>query len=152
MFVFSLSVIELAQRFDVCRSPEALMEEYQDYQLSPASELPEFVTEDTRLDTFWFGMGSMKLPTGKARFENLAALAIAVLCLPHSNADPERCFSILRKIQTDQRGNLGLHSVNSLMSVKFNMDIECFRYSPGQNVLLKAKSACTDYLKGKEKV
>ena len=27
------------------------MEEYQDYQLSPASELQEFVTEDTRLDT-----------------------------------------------------------------------------------------------------
>ena len=47
MFVFSLSVIELTQRFGVCRSPEALMEDYQDYQLSPASELPEFVTEDT---------------------------------------------------------------------------------------------------------
>ena len=34
MFVFSLSVIELAQRFGVCRSPEALLEEYQDYSAS----------------------------------------------------------------------------------------------------------------------
>ena len=94
----------------------------------------------------------MKLPKGKARFENLAALAIAVLCLPHSNADPERYLSILRKIQTDQKGNLGLHSVNSSMSAKLNMNIECFRCSPGQSVLLKAKSVCTDYLKVKEKV
>ena len=97
-------------------------------------------------------MGIMKLSTGNARFENLTALAIAVLCLHHSIANPERCFSNLRKIQTDQRGNLGLHSVNYLLSVKFSMDIECFRNSPGQNVLLKAKSECTDYLKGKEKV
>ena len=97
-------------------------------------------------------MGSMKLSTGNARFEKLAALATAVLCLHHSIANPERCFSNLRKNQTDQRGNLGLHSVNYLLSVKFSMDIERLRYSPGQNVLLKAKSACTDYLNGKEKV
>ena len=54
MFVLSISVIELSQRFGVCRSPDALTEEYQDYQLSPESELPKFVIEDTRLDTFSF--------------------------------------------------------------------------------------------------
>ena len=64
----------------------------------------------------------MTLPTGKLRFHRLSTVAIAALSLPHSNADPERCFSILRKIQTDQRGNLCQKTINSLLSVKFNMD------------------------------
>ena len=140
-FLF-FSVVALAQRFDTNADPESLMEECLDYQLAPASELPTF-DEATRLDSFWFAMGDVKLPTGKLRFRSLSSVAIAALSLPHSNADPERCFSILRKIQTDQRGNLCEKTINSLLTLKFNMDLECFKYSPGTDVLRKAKTACS---------
>ena len=123
-----------------------------DYQLSPTTELPQFNPEETRIDTYWFDMGRLMLPTGKLRFNRLSSLALAALSLPHSNADPERCFSMLRKIQTDQRGNLGLKSINSLLSFEFNMDCECFTYNPGQGVRRKAKTACIDYMYLKEKV
>ena len=94
-------------------------------------------------------MGDVDLPTGKKRFARLSTVAVAALSLPHSNADPERCFSMLRKIQTDQRGNLCQKTVNSLLSVKFNMDCECFNYNPEDDVLKKAKTACGDYQKDK---
>ena len=139
--IFFFPVVELAKRFDVCTSPEDLMEEY--YQLAPVSDLPTFKSQETRLDTYWFNMAMKKLPTGKLQFH----VTLAVLSLPHSNADPERCFSVLRKIQTDQRANLGLSTVNCLFSVKFNMDCECYTYKPTQDFLKKAKSACSDYLK-----
>ena len=143
----TIPVVALAQRFDVCKSTEELMEEYQDYQLAPASELPSFNPDVTRIDSFWFDMQMTKLPTGKYHFRNLVSVALTALSLPHSNADPERCFSILRKIQTDQRGNLGLQTINSLLSVKFNMDCDCYSYIPEQDVIKKAKSACSDYTK-----
>ena len=42
IFFPSSSVVKLAQQYDVCSSLEQLMEEYQDYQLAPAFELPTF--------------------------------------------------------------------------------------------------------------
>ncbi|KAH3725418.1 hypothetical protein DPMN_051251 [Dreissena polymorpha] len=53
------------------------------------------------LDPFWAGKGEMKTPLQKPRFPQLFQLAIAAMTLPHSNADPERCFSVLKKIQLD---------------------------------------------------
>ena len=50
--------------------------------------------------------------------------AIACTYVHSSNSDSERGFSILRKIQTDQRPTLKLSTLISLMSVKFNSE-EC---------------------------
>lgn len=66
------------------------MEEYQDYQLASASELPSFNPDRTRVDYHWFKMEIVKLSTGKHHIKNLPSVALAMFSLPHSNADPER--------------------------------------------------------------
>ena len=57
-----------------------------------------------------------------SREDNVAGL----LCIPSSNADAERGFSILRKIHTDERASLSHFSLVSLMSLKFNNTSCCF--------------------------
>ncbi len=67
----------------------------------------------------------MKTLLGEYRFPKLAKLMAGLLSIPCSNADSERGFSILRKIHTDQRSNLDLSTLISLMSIKYNCDDCC---------------------------
>ena len=48
----------------------------------------------------------MKIFDGELRFPTLVRLMVGPLLIPSSNADSERGFSMLRKIQTDQRPTL----------------------------------------------
>lgn len=62
-----------------------------------------------RVDILQWYIGHMKQPgsSGK-RFEHLTRIAEAVLVIPHSNAEEEGLFSIVRKNKTDSRSCLGL--------------------------------------------
>ena len=48
----------------------------------------------------------MKTPLGVIRFPLMATMMAFLLPLPHSNADVERLFSILRKVHTEARHSL----------------------------------------------
>ena len=51
-----------------------------------------------RVDVLWWHIASLKLPgTSVKRFKHLTKLAEIVLVIPHSNAEEERPFSIVRK-------------------------------------------------------
>jgi hypothetical protein len=58
----------LATRFSIVADDEIehLVEEFQDYQLSPAGDLPA-VTSDSPVDTFWDEMGHKKTFVGADR-------------------------------------------------------------------------------------
>ena len=76
-------------------------------------------------------------------FPNLVKVANAILSIAHSNADPERLFSILRKIQTDWRQRPTNQTIHSIMSTKLNMTGACFEYDPPPAAVINAaKSAC----------
>ena len=53
------------------------------------------------MDSFWLEVEETKLSTGKSRFKHLPEMALAALSLPCSKADPERLFSMTRKVHTD---------------------------------------------------
>ena len=72
------------------------------------------------LNQFWHAVSQMKLPSGSLQFQQLYQLSKVLLTLPHSNADTERVFSMLKKIQTDSRDNLSDQTIHSLLSVKIN--------------------------------
>ena len=82
-----------------------LENEFFDYQLLDDSELPstsivmaDGTTVNRRIDEVWFQIFGMKNPvTGTSRFPTLAKFMTAILILPHSNADCERLFSMVRK-------------------------------------------------------
>ena len=69
-------------------------------------------------------MAELKAITDSAilRFGTLTQLAKTLLILPHSSADPERLFSMVRKIETEQRKRLDLSTVCDVLSIRINND------------------------------
>ena len=127
---FSVStVVSLAKRFPQLGLSDAeslrlLCEEFMDFTLSP-SDLPSTQTYNACDHTkkvcagpFWWQVGQMKTMDGKARFGRLYQLMSGLLCIPSSNADAERGFSVLRKVHTDERSSLNQSSLIHLMSIK----------------------------------
>ena len=83
----------------------------------------------------------------KSRLGVLAKVAKSLLVLPNSNADCERAFSIVKKINTEFRSELKNDTICSLLACKFNQNSNCFEYSPSIDVLKVAKQATADYNK-----
>ena len=62
------------------------------------------------MDVLWAYLGSLKdVVTSQPTFSLLANVAKLVLTLPHSNADEERVFSLIRQNKTDFRSALSLN-------------------------------------------
>lgn len=139
-----LSVIHLLQRFGLDLPVNSVEDEFTDYSLSPSSDLPPYSKDGSLLD-FCYSMADMTLPSGDKRYQYLPDLAIVALTLPHSNAATERCFSIVRKVQTDFRGNLSNETLGSLLSVKLNSDTDCYKRQPSKQLINSAKRACVAY-------
>lgn len=97
------------------------------------------------MDCFWNALGKMPRPddTREQRFPHIVRLAKAALVLPHSNADPERLFSMVKKIETSQRGHLLPTATCDLISCKYNNPVGCFDSAPlmTSEALKRAKGA-----------
>lgn len=145
--VTSDEVVQLGKRFTPELPATSIDEEVQEYLLSPRSELPPFDLETTLLDNFWMSMSKKKLPSGSLQYGTLSKVAMTALCIAHSNADAERSFSMLKKIQTDTRHNLAQDTIHSLLSVKMNNTAECHQFKPSKDIIRVAKSACTEALR-----
>lgn len=89
----------------------------------------------------------MKIINGTIRFPLLSRLAKCLLSLPHSNADTERVFSIVRKIITDYRTEMEPSTLCALVACKLNNDSTCFELNTPKGLLTKAKSSTMDYNK-----
>ena len=105
-------IIHLATRFCQFSTDEIdmLTIQFQDYRACSDIQLPSSSPKEVihTIDYFWAAMAELKDVSDheSLRFGVLSQLAKTVLVLPHSNADPERLFSMLRKILTDQRKSL----------------------------------------------
>ena len=66
--------------------------------------------------------------------------------IAHSNADSERVFSMVRKIDTDSRSQLGNDTLRALLSVKINTDDPCYAFVPDKELLKTAKVATWKYV------
>ncbi len=106
----SASIIRLAKRFLTNNSDEidAIVAEFLSFQVAPDSQLPVFDPKtDAAIDHFWSLMGKQTaIGDLSSAYRNLSELAKTVLVLPHSNADPERLFSMVGKIEIQPRSLL----------------------------------------------
>ncbi|XP_066598916.1 zinc finger protein 862-like [Prorops nasuta] len=64
---------------------------------------------------------------GTVKYPNLTKLLSAVRCLPHSNADPERTFSVLSDLKTIKRNRFSENSVNSTCVFKNALKAKKFK-------------------------
>ena len=89
--------------------------ELRDYRSTPSDQLPVFDAEESgAIEHFWAAMAKVHsiIDLEVFRFSALFKFAQILLVLPHSNADPECLFSMVRKIETEERWQLdSLYSV-----------------------------------------
>ena len=52
------------------------------------------------VDRYWAEMMGPRTAMGELHFHTLTQVMVAVLSLPHSNADCERSFSVVRQVHT----------------------------------------------------
>ena len=106
--------------------------------------------DHVQADLLWHGLEKLTDVNGKLMFGLLAKVAKLVLILPHSNADEECVFSLVRKNKTAFRANLSLETtLPSILHCKVNAfsHLKCYEYSPSHCVLQKAKQATWQYNK-----
>lgn len=94
----------------------------------------------------------MNSPDGRPRFAMLGNVAKLVLVLPHSNAEEEMLFSLVRKNKTAFRPNLKLDgTLSSILTVKLGNPTLCHKYEPTKSVLDIAKRSTMKYNRAHQK-
>ena len=68
-----------------------------------------------------------------------------MITILYSNADRERTFSIVKKIQTDLRSDMNKDTLCALLSCKSNQSSVCYAFSPTSEILSLAKFATAQY-------
>ena len=136
---------------------EQLSEEFSMYQLMEDNKIPQniwdtaTVKEDDdkcyyRLDILWHFLSTLKMPDSSLCFRRLAKVAKLVLVIPHSNAEEERVFSMVRKNKTAFRSSLDPKgTLSSLLTIKLASTEPAHKFDPPKEMLKAAKSATTVY-------
>ena len=102
----------------------SLQEEFVDFCTSP---LPPKVTAIIEVDKYWHLISQIKdcLET-EYHYSTLAKLANVILVILYGNADTERLFSHIGLNKTKHRNRLGISTLNSLLTVQFNVPQKCY--------------------------
>ena len=69
----------------------------------------------------WGCIGKLVNCDGNFKYPTLTKVAKAILTIPHSNADSERVFSIVKKNAKDTRTSMKVETLSHLMQVKMRM-------------------------------
>ena len=98
--------------------------------MAAIKDLPE--TSD--VDVFWEKVHFIKRPgCDEPIYSTLLVLILALLALPASNADSERCFTMFREIDSEDRAHLDRSTVASLLTLKVNVDCKCYEFNRQMN-------------------
>lgn len=78
-------------------------------------------------------------------YPTLTKVVKALMTFPHSNASSERLFSMLKKINTEQRSNLCKSTIHALLSFKVNNVECCFDHTFKEGEIKKLKASTSSY-------
>lgn len=118
------------------KSQELLFTQFTKFQTMPGSAIPVHISEDAkvreknddnytieyyRMDKLWAYLSHVRdSVTGHLSYSLLVNVSKLVLTLPHSNADEERIFSLVKMNKTDFRSALSLDgSLASILTLKW---------------------------------
>ena len=102
------------------------------------------------VDILWWYIGHMKQSASSTkRFQHLTRIAEAVLVIPHSNAEEERLFSIVRQNKTDSRSCSRLDNTSShVLAMKLAYPEEltpCCNFRLSDDLLQSSKKAVSSF-------
>ena len=138
---------------------DLLSEEFTAYQLLQDADIPNDVWDRAtvaadeghtyhRMDILWHHLASMRAADNSFCFPRLIKVAKLVLTIPHSNAQEERIFSMVRKNKTAFRPSLDPNgTLSSILSIKLAAGEPAHCFEPPKEVLCNAKSATWEYNK-----
>lgn len=142
---------------------DLLHDELVDYIILEDTDIPQSVWEEAalqendddenvkriRMDTIVAHLSRMTAPgSNSLRFPRLSRVLQLIMIIPHSNADEERVFSLIRKNKTCFRPNLDPDiTLQNLIMVKLAIPKPCQDYEPDGSVLSQAKKATWIYNK-----
>lgn len=75
------------------------------------------------------------------KFGSGSKVMLQLLAIPHSNAECERIFSMVKKTRTEFRSSLSNKTLGDLLMVKSHQTGRCFEQVYSDNFLRLAKSA-----------
>ncbi len=137
-----VSVVRLATQFCEEVDCELLKEEFDDLQLLEDDVISTVMDgRQRRFDHVWGDVMALKTALGVVRFPAITRVIIPLLGLPHSNAECERVFSMVRKIHTDSRKSLLPETLTSYMQCKINFDACCYDLEVTSDMRQLAKHA-----------
>ena len=97
---------------------------------------------------FWHYLANLKAVDGSYRFRRISKVAKLVLIIPHSTAEEERIFSMVRKNKTSFQPNLDPNgTLSSILTIKLANDKPAHAFQPPSTMVKKGRSATWDYNK-----
>ena len=95
-------------------------------------------TEKKNTLSFWSEIWRFRDAAGLNPFQELAMAAVAVLSLPHSNAEVERVFSQMSVVKTKLRNRMSLQTLNSILYIRYGLKLSgeaCFEHQLPDHIL-----------------
>ena len=98
------------------------------------------------MDVLWHYLSYLGAANNSSRFPRLTSVGKLVLTIPHSNAQEERLFSMVRMNKTAFRPSLDPKgTLSSILAIKFAAKEPAHCYEPTKAVLSGAKAATWEY-------
>lgn len=117
---------------------DALEVEFAELQ---AHRISEDILSEERIDVQWSEVGRITSVDGEVKFGRVSKVMLQLLAIPHSNAECERIFSMVKKTRTEFRSSLSNKTLGDLLMVKSHQTGRCFEQVYSDNFLRLAKSA-----------
>lgn len=116
-----------------------------EFRLFQSFNFPPAIEKEKRMDRQITMLSQLRSDIDNTvMFKNLCKVLLAVHCIPHSNADSERIFSIVRKNLTETRARMSTQTLESLMVNKLNETSD--NPNLGEDILKKCKRATREHL------
>ncbi|CAL1672569.1 unnamed protein product [Lasius platythorax] len=128
-------ITDLVEAFkNICKNVDSTVDEWNLLHIKQWSQL-------STPEEFWAEVLEYRNSAGQQQFGNIARFALAMLCLPFSNAVVERAFSIMNIIKNKLRNRMSIKTADAILRLRFNMPQGgCVNFQPTINMLKKFNS------------
>lgn len=108
-------------------------------------DLPTEISKDREDIQIGF-LRNLRRADGNLKFDKIAHVLLGIMVIPHSNAECERVFSIVKKNRTMFRSSMSDESLENLLVIKCKTNVPCYETSFSNEFLKKAKKATVNNL------
>ncbi|KAL3247537.1 hypothetical protein MRX96_056968 [Rhipicephalus microplus] len=123
---------------------DALQVEFSKLQ---AQDLPPHILLEEQVDAQWRMVSQLRTADGRLKFSRIAEVMLGILSIPHSNAECERLFSLVRKTRTEFWSSMSDKTLGHVLLAKCDQAGHCYNQTYTEVFLRRAKSATTTFVR-----